>query len=104
MTEPSSERLALALEEAGAPPYMVRLARDDHYHDYKSPLALPEMQLLADAREHGLTTIAEGVMEGRWDATKEESDAWAASPEGQAVFRELLNGSGPNRAQRRRRR
>ena len=101
MTEPSSEKLAQALEAAGAPDYMVTLARDDHYHDFKSPLAMPEMQLLADAREHGLTTIAEGVMEGRWDATKAESDAWANSAEGRAVFAELL-GHRPNRAERRR--
>lgn len=101
MAEPSSEKLAQALEAAGAPDYMVTLAREDHYHDFKSPLAMPEMQLLADAREHGLTTIAEGVMEGRWDATKEESEAWAASPEGQAIFNELLQPR-PNRAERRR--
>lgn len=100
MTEPSSEKLAQALEEAGAPAYMVSLARDDHYHDFKSPLAMPEMQLLADAREHGLTTIVEGVMEGVWDATKEESDAWAKSPEGQAIFNELI-APRPNRAERR---
>ena len=102
MTEPTSEKLAQALEAAGAPAYMVSLAREDHYHDFRSPLGLPETQLLADAREHGLTGIAEGVMEGRWDATKAESDAWAASPEGQAVFRELLGGARPNRAERRR--
>lgn len=103
MTEPSSERLARALEAAGAPSYMVSLARDDHYHDFKSPLPMPETQLLADAREHGLTTIAEGVIEGRWDADKAESDAWAASPEGQAVFRELT-APRPNRAERRKKR
>lgn len=98
MTEPTSETLALALEEAGAPPDMIRRAREDYYHDFQSPLAMPEMQLLADARHHGLTSIAEGVMEGRWDASKEESDAWAASPDGQATFRELVGG---NREQRR---
>lgn len=98
MTEPTSEALAVALEEAGAPAEMIAKARADYYHDFKSPLAMPEMQLLNDAREHGLTDIAEGVMEGRWDATKAESDAWAASPEGQATFRELLGG---NREQRR---
>lgn len=103
MTEPSSEQLVEALIEAGAPAEMIQRAREDYYHDFKSPLALPEMELLTDARRHGLTTIAEGVIEGRWDATKEESDAWAASPEGQATFRELLGG-GPNRAERRRRR
>lgn len=103
MTEPSSERLALALEEAGAPAYMVSLARDDHYHDFKSPLPMPNHQLLADAREHGLTTIAAGVMDGTWDATKEESDAWAKSPDGQSVFNELL-APRPNRAERRKKR
>lgn len=101
MTEPSSEQLAQALEAAGAPSFMVTAARDDFYHDFKSPLAMPEMQLLVDARKHGLTTIAEGVVEGRWDATKAESDAWAASPEGQETFRELLHPR-PNRAERRR--
>jgi hypothetical protein len=101
VTEPSSEKLAQALEAEGAPGWMITLAREDHYHDFKSPLATPEMQLLADARENGLTVIAEGVMEGIWDATKEESDAWARSPEGQATFQELL-GHRPNRAERRR--
>lgn len=102
MTEPTSEKLAQALEAAGAPAAMIAAARADHYHDFKSPLPMPELQLLADAREHGLSTIAEGVIEGRWDASKEESDAWAASPEGQETFRQLL--AGPNRAERRRRR
>jgi hypothetical protein len=79
---------------------MVLQALDGYYDDFKSPLAMPETQLLIDAREHGLTRIVEGVMNGEWDATKEESEAWAASPDGQAAFRELLGG---NRAQRRRR-
>lgn len=102
MTEPSSERLAVALEAAGAPAEMVQAAREDYYHDFKSPLPMPEMQLLQDARRLGLTSIAEGVLDGEWDATKAESDAWAASPDGQATFAQLLAGK-PNRAERRRR-
>ena len=101
MTAPTSEALALALEAAGAPVEMVAKARANYYHDFMSPLAMPETQLIADAREHGLADIVEGVLEGRWDASKAESDAWAASPEGQAAFRELVGG---NRAQRRARR
>lgn len=102
MTEPTSEKLAQALEAAGAPANMIRKAREDYYHDFKSPLAMPEMELLNDARVHGLTEIAEGVMEGRWDADKAESDAWAKSPDGQETFAELMK-SFPktNRAQRR---
>lgn len=68
---------------------MITKALSGYYDDFKSPLAMPEMQLLADARKHGLTTIAEGVMR-EWDATPEESKEWAQSPEGQATFRELL--------------
>jgi hypothetical protein len=98
MTEPSSERLAQALEADGAPAEMVERARADYYHDYKSPLAMPEHQLLTDARAAGLERIAQGVIAGEWDATKAESDAWAASPEGQAAFAELAR---PNRHQRR---
>ena len=98
---PTTERLALALEAAGAPIAMIERARAGYYNDYKSPLAMPETQLLADARAAGLETIAQGVFEGRWDATKEESDAWMANPEGQATFAELLRPPPPNRAQRR---
>jgi hypothetical protein len=100
MTEPTTERLALALVRAGAPPDMIRKASEGYYDDYKSPLAMPETQLLADARRAGLASIAQGVLDGEWDATKEESDAWAASPEGKAAFAELLRPR-PNRAQRR---
>lgn len=38
MTEPTSETLAQALEAAGAPEAMIAAARDDYYHDFKSPL------------------------------------------------------------------
>jgi hypothetical protein len=88
-TIPTTERLAQDLEEAGAPAEMIERARAGYYDDYKSPLAMPEVQLLQDARAAGLTTIAEGVLEGRWDATKEEAEAWARSPDGQETFREL---------------
>jgi hypothetical protein len=99
VSEPTTEKLARALEEAGAPPAMIEWARSGYYDDFKSPLAMPETQLLIDARKHGLDDIAQGVLEGRWDATREESEAWAKSPEGQAAFRDLV--MRPNREQRR---
>lgn len=92
--------LARVLTAEGAPGWMVTLATDAHYDDFRSPLATPELQLHADARANGLPQIAEWVEQGVFDATKAESDAWAASPEGRAVFAELLGGS-KNRAQRR---
>ena len=90
MAEPTTERLARALEEAGAPAGMIERARRGFYDDYKSPLAMPEMQLYNEAKAAGLESICQGVLAGEWDATKEESDEWAASPEGQEVFRQLL--------------
>lgn len=73
MPEPTTHRLAAALKVAGAPPDMISRAREGY-------------------------SIAEGVLNGEWDATREESEAWAKSPDGQATFRDLLPG---NRAQRR---
>lgn len=98
--EATTEFLARTLEEQGAPDWMVSLARDGHYDDFKSPLVAPEHQLLEDARANDLPVIAEGVLNGVFDSTKEESEAWGRSPEGQAVFNELLGGV-KNRAQRR---
>lgn len=88
----TTEKLALALEAEGAPTDMIVKAREGYYHDFLSPLAFPETQLLADARLHGLGSIADGVIRGEWDATKEESDDWAKSPEGQETFRDLIEG------------
>lgn len=92
--------LSRVLIDHGAPGYMVSLAADGHYDDYKSPLAMPETQLLADALANGLEAVAVLVVAGAFDATKAESEEWAASPDGQATFRELVEG-GRNRAQRR---
>jgi hypothetical protein len=98
VTEPTTEKLARALEEEHAPQYMIDRARAGYYDDYKSPIAFPEMELLGDAELHDLKRIKEGVYKGEWDGTKEESDEWARSPEGQEVFNELIK---PNRQQRR---
>lgn len=85
----TADNLAEALAEANAPVTMVAKARRGYY-DYRSPLAFPILQLVTDCREAGLTIIANRAINGEFDATKEESDAWAASEEGQATFRELL--------------
>ena len=98
MTEPTTEKLAKALEEAGAPAIMIERARQGYYDDYKSPLPFPEMQLHQDAHLAGLEGIKAAVEAGEFDSTKEESDEWARSPEGQAAFAELVK---PNRYQRR---
>src|SRR6202035_2515601 len=60
-----------------------------------------EVQLVADLRELAalpatprnsrplLRALAKAVIDGQYDASKEESDEWARSPEGRAAFAEL---------------
>jgi hypothetical protein len=91
-TIPTTERLACALEAAGAPQDMIARARGGFYDDFKSDLATPIVQLVQDAHAIGLKDIAQRAMKGEFDATKEESDAWAQSPEGEAAFRLLMIG------------
>jgi hypothetical protein len=91
---PTTERLARELARAGAPQQMVVQALAGYYDDYKSPLAAPGVQLLADLREAGLPDLAERAIGGEFDATKEESDAWAKSEEGREAFAQLLGGGG----------
>lgn len=103
--KPSKVLLAEALAQVpGMPPVMLQRAVDGYYHDYESPLAMPEVQLVTDLRvlraepttgpkaKAMLSTLAQRVTAGDFDATREESDAWARSEEGQAVFRELAAG------------
>lgn len=98
--EATAAFLARVLVDEGAPEWMVSLARDAHYDDFLSPIAMPELQLYHDAKANGLPQIAGWVEEGVFDSTKAESEAWAKSPDGQAAFRELIGGA-KNRAQRR---
>ncbi len=102
-TAPSAMKLSAALRAIpGVPAQMIQRAEDGYYHDYLSPLTFPELRLVVDLcalasapatpRDSRplLHALAEAVQDGEYDATKEESDAWARSSEGQAAFRELL--------------
>lgn len=95
-------RLAKALQAIpGVPKDMITRAFDGYYHDFLSPLDFPEIQLVADLRKLAnipatkydarpmLRALADDVIAGKYDATKEESDEWARSPEGQEAFRQL---------------
>lgn len=105
MPEHTTVKLARALGEIpGVPRAMIERAIDGYYHDYLSELAFPEMQLVQDLRDLAslgatphdsrrlLREMAQDVINGKYDASAEESDEWAKSPEGQAAFRELLGG------------
>lgn len=74
-------------------PAMAARAADGYYHDYLSPLPMPCLTL---ASELALAATPEALalrarhLNGEFDATKEESDDWAASPDGQEAFSRLV--------------
>lgn len=75
----TKEKLALALEAAGAPSGMVRDARAGRFDDFESPSATPTIDLVELAMQYGLHEIARRAREGEFDCTREESEAWASS-------------------------
>ena len=102
MTEHTTAKLARALSEIpGMPRYMIERAISGRYHDYLSPLDTPELQLVRDllnlantpATKYDarpmLRALADRVIAGEFDASKEEADEWAASAEGQETFAQL---------------
>lgn len=95
---PTKRKLASALQRAGCPTPMVEAALMGYYDDFESALPAPINQLVADLRTLGLEALAQEAIDGKFDGTREESEAWAKSADGQAAFAELLGG---NRAQRR---
>ena len=72
----TKERLAKALSDANAPEWMVKNARNGQYDDFESSVPNPIMTLVNDCRGAGLESIAKQAINGDFDATKEESDAW----------------------------
>lgn len=97
MTEPTSQKLADALREAGFDDLADR-ALNDEFHDYKTPHEMPQHLLVEELRkfQHDdelsipAAKMAKRVIDGEFDASREESDAWAASPEGQEALRSLV--------------
>ncbi len=87
----STSKLVDALLDAGDArlrPLIVR-ARHEEFHDFSSPHAMPEHVLVAELRSLGFEPLAQRVIRGDFDATREESKAWADSPDGQETIREL---------------
>lgn len=97
----TARKLAAAMAEVpGVPPRLIKRASVGYYHDYLSPLPFPELTLAADlvraardAPEHreALLALRRRVIDGEFDASREESDAWMSSAEGQATIRSLIN-------------
>jgi hypothetical protein len=89
---PTPERLARALEALNDPNLagMIEKARAGYYDDFKSPLALPEIQLVQDLIALGRRDFAQRVVDGEFDATLEESNAWWEA-EGKYIIDDMVN-------------
>ena len=95
----TSQKLAEALRELGLEE-MAKRAEEHMYHEYLSPLALPEMQLIRDLTDamyertpdegQEIAQLRKRVINGDFDASDEESDAWANSPDGRETFAMLV--------------
>ena len=72
----TKERLGKALEEAGAPKSMIEMARAGEYDDFESNSMTPQIDLVRDLRAEKMEAFAERVINGEFDATKEEAEDW----------------------------
>ena len=89
---PTKDKLALVLRQADLPVMAVRAAKG-YYDDFLSPLDDPALALdreLVAAGTPAALAIRARHHQGEFDATREESDAWAKSPDGQRALRELM--------------
>jgi hypothetical protein len=93
----TKDKLAEELERAGLPE-MAAKARDGFYHDFLSPLDFPELQLDADLQKaaargnQAASVLRSRHHNGDFDASMEESEEWAASPDGQEAYKRLISG------------
>ena len=94
----TKDMLAEALMQVGLIDMSLR-AKDGYYHDFLSPLATPEIQLVNDLmdmaiklpdRRGAILAIRTQVINGEYDASPEESEEWAKSPEGQFAMQQLI--------------
>jgi hypothetical protein len=91
---PTRWKLAAALIAAGLYD-MADKAVSGYYDDFMSPLDAPIFALVADLKKIGTPDallVAEQAIEGDFDGTAAEGEAWAASPEGVAAFKMLHQG------------
>ena len=79
------ERLAAALEEAGAPKEMAERARGGDYDDFESPRVTPMVDLVKDLRRLGMEAMARRAMNGEFDGTREEAETWFRGWKGDPV-------------------
>ncbi len=96
--------LGRVLEDYLGLPAMARRAREGHFDDYFAPAEVADgmeilrlygelrgkAQIVRRADRARILEVAEAVKAGEFDATREESDRWASSKDGQDAMRALL--------------
>jgi hypothetical protein len=98
----TKDRLAAELRGIGLNE-MADKAATGYYHDFLSPLDLPEMVLVNDLtiaeladdqrdRAVAISALRKRVINGDFDASTEESEEWANSAEGKDAMRRLCEG------------
>lgn len=98
----TKDKLAAELNKIGLMDMAIKAA-NGYYHDFLSPLATPCLQLAADLAAAGTPeamALRDRHINGEFDATQEEADAWAASPEGRDAFGQLAAGRKSNEEDR----
>lgn len=95
----TKDMLAEALTGVGLDD-MAAKARTGYYHDFLSPLALPEMALITALgaaataqpdKAQAIMALRNRVIDGEFDASTEESEAWATSQDGIDAFQNLID-------------
>jgi hypothetical protein len=74
---------------------MAAKAREGYYHDFLSPLITPMLQLahdLAIASTPAAAALRKRVINGDFDTTSDEAEAWADSEEGRNALGKLTEG------------
>jgi hypothetical protein len=89
----TSEYLAQELQKLNDPALtpLIRRAWAGYYDDFRSPLAMPTVQLYKDLLDAGHTETAQRVVHGDFDATPAEARAWMRR-EGRALLRKMIEG------------
>lgn len=86
---PTWKKLVDALEEASAPQWIIKNAREFLYDDYKSSESNNISLLIDHLRRERLYDLAQRAINGEFDGQEWEAHEWARSLEGQEVFREF---------------
>ncbi len=104
--EPTPNYLGRVLDDYLGLSGMARRARQGHFDEFFAPpeiadgleiLRLVEelrgkAQIVRKADRTRIVEVIEAVKVGEFDATKDESDRWAESKDGQDTFRALMEG------------